>query len=108
MAFPLAYLLLTAPSVGRPLLYYIQVGLMLLWILIEFILDYVMRYSFRDNLPMVIGYVTLYFAGLGGIIGVATAAGRSWTVGAIVLFLIAGVLAFVSEVSPGSELETTK
>jgi hypothetical protein len=94
-AFPLAYLLFKAPSAGRPFLYYLQVGLMLLWILVELIVDYVLRYPFRDELPLVIGYVTLYFAGMGGMIGVASQAGTSWTVGAVLLFFLAGILAFV-------------
>jgi hypothetical protein len=68
---------------------------MLLCILVELIVDYVLRYPFRDELPLVIGYVTLYFAGLGGMIGVASQAGTSWTVGAVLLFFLAGILAFV-------------
>ena len=70
MAFPLGYLLLKAPQLQRPILYYIQVGLMLVWILVSFSLDYVLKIDFRQNQWMVIAFVVLYFAGAGGMIGV--------------------------------------
>ncbi|GEM_PF-3276537 len=35
MAFPLGYLLWKAPQLEQPMLYYIQIGLMLVWILRE-------------------------------------------------------------------------
>lgn len=44
---------------------------------------------------MVISYVTLFFAGAGGMLGVAAYAGRGWSIASIVLFLIMAVLAFV-------------
>lgn len=96
MALPLTYLLVRAPAVGRPPLYYVQIGLMLAWIAVLFVVDYYPGYEFRDRLPAVIGFVTLYFAGMGGMIGVASLAGRLWAIGAVVLFLIAGTLAFVA------------
>jgi hypothetical protein len=95
MAFPLGYLLIEAHAVSRPLLYYVQVGLMLVSIVVLFILDYVLETSWRDTSWMVIAFVTVYFGGMGGMIGVASRAGRSWTVAAVVLFFVAGVLAFV-------------
>lgn len=95
MAFPLGYLLLEAPALGRPLLYYIQVGLMLVSIVVLFLLDYVLEVAWRDTQWAVIAFVTLYFAGMGGMIGVASRAGRSWAVSAVVLFFVAGILAFV-------------
>jgi hypothetical protein len=94
MAFPLGYLLLTAPALHRPVLYYIQISLMLSWILLLFLLDYVLKIEFRQTQWMVIGFVVWYFAGTGGMIGVASQAGRGWMISAVVLFTIAGVLAF--------------
>lgn len=94
MVFPLAYLLVTAPGEGRPFLYYIQVGLMLLWLILLFLVDYVLHYDFRQTQWMVIAYVVIYFAGMGGMIGVASLAGRAWTVSSIVFFVIAAILAF--------------
>jgi hypothetical protein len=101
MAFPLGYLLSKAPQVNRPALYYIQIGLMLFWLLVLFLADYVLRIDFRGTQWMVISYVTLYFAGMGGMIGVAALAGRRWMISAIVLFLVAGVLAFVQRAVTG-------
>ncbi len=101
MAFPLAYLLIRGPEVGRPTLYYIQVGVMLLWLVVLFLVDYLLRYDFRQTPWMVISYVVLYFAGMGGMIGVASLAGRGWTISAIVLFLIAAVLAFIQRAVTG-------
>ena len=101
MAFPLGYLLLRAPATNRPLLYYVQIGAMLIWVMVLFLVDYVLRYDFRQTQWMVIGFVVLYFAGMGGMIGVASLAGRGWTISAIVLFLIAAVLAFLQRVVTG-------
>jgi hypothetical protein len=101
MGFPLAYLLLKAPQVDRPILYYIQVGLMLLWLLILFLVDYLLRIDFRQTQWMVIGYVTLYFAGTGGMLGVTALAGRRWMLSAVVLFFVAAVLAFVQRAVTG-------
>jgi len=101
MVFPLGYLLLKAPEFQRSSLYYIQIGLMLLWLLLLFIVDYVFKVDFRQTQWMVISYVVLYFAGMGGMIGVAAQAGRGWTISAIILFLIAGVLAFVQRAITG-------
>jgi hypothetical protein len=101
MAFPLGYLLATAVHFDRPVLYYVQVGLMLLWLIVLLLVDYVFRYDFRHTQWMVIGYVVLYFAGMGGMIGVSSLAGRRWTLSAVVLFFIAGILAFVQRAVTG-------
>ena len=99
--FPLSYLLWQAPQVQRPLLYYIQVVLMLTWLLILFLVDYVFKADFRETRWMVISFVILYFAGMGGMIGVAAEAGRGWAISAVIFFLIAGVLAFIQRAITG-------
>ena len=101
MFFPLLYLLFMAPRFDRPLLYYIQVFVMLLWLIVLFLVDYIFKYDFRQTQWMVISYVMLYFAGMGGMIGVASLAGRGWTISSIILFLIAAVLAFVQRAVTG-------
>ena len=101
MAFPLAYLLIKAQAQNQPVLYYFQVGLMLLWIVALFLVDYVFKIDFRQTQWMVITYVVIYFAGLGGMIGVAARAGRGWMLSAIALFFIAGILAFVQRAVTG-------
>lgn len=101
MAFPLIYLLIKAPGSGRPVLYYIQIGFMLFWLIVLILVDYVLRYDFRQTQWMVISYVMLYFAGAGGMIGIASLAGRTWTISSVILFLIAAVLAFVQRAVTG-------
>ena len=101
MAFPLVYLLIKAPAFDRPFLYYIQIGVMLVWLVILFLVDYVFGFDFRQTQWMVISYVVLYFAGMGGMIGVAALAGRGWMISAIILFFIAAILAFVQRAVTG-------
>jgi hypothetical protein len=101
MTFPLVYLLLKAPEFNRPVLYYIQIGLMLLFILLLFLIDYILKYDFRQTQWMVISFVVLYFAALGGMIGIAAPAGRGWTISAVILFFIAAALAFIQRAVTG-------
>jgi hypothetical protein len=101
LAIPLILLILTAPTLHRPMLYYIQVGCMLAWLLLEAILDYGLKVKFRNIRWMVIGYVVLFFAGSGGLLGLAANAGRNWSIPAIILFLIMAVLTFVQRAVTG-------
>jgi hypothetical protein len=50
---------------------------------------------------MVISYVVLFFAGTGGMLGVARNAGRGWSILGIILFLIMAILAFVQRAVTG-------
>ena len=101
LAIPLVYLLIKAPSEGRPALYYIQVGAILLWLAVELLLDFILRIDFRQVRWMVITYVILFFAGAGGLLGIASNAGKPWSIIAIVLFLIMAVLTFVQRAVTG-------
>lgn len=101
LAIPLIYLLIQAPQLGRPALYYIQIGCMLAWLVVEALLDYILKVDFRQVRWMVISYVVLFFAGTGGLLGVAANAGRSWSIAAIILFLIMAVLTFVQRAATG-------
>ena len=101
MAFPLGYLLVVAGELDRPPLYYLQIGIMLVWLIALFLIDYVFRYDFRQTQWMVISYVVVYFAGIGGMIGISALAGKAWTRSAVVLFFIAGILAFVQRAVTG-------
>lgn len=95
LALPMIYLLIQSAELNRPLLYYIQIGLMLAWLIAELFLDYVMKINFRKVQWIVIVYVMLFFAGTGGMLGVAANAGRDWSIVSTILFLIMAVLAFV-------------
>jgi hypothetical protein len=95
MIFPLGYLLLKAYEFQRPALYFIQVVVMITWIIVLFVLDYWLKIEFRQTQWMVISFIMLFFAGTGGMLGVAALAGREWTISAVILFLIMAILAFV-------------
>lgn len=101
MAFPLGYLLIKAPDLNRPFLYYVQVGIMLVFLVVLFLVDYVLKYDFRQTKWMVITYVMLFFAGAGGMIGISAQAGKGWTISAVILFFITAVLAFVQRAVTG-------
>jgi hypothetical protein len=101
LAVPLIFLLLKAPQLGRPALYYIQIGCMLAWLVVEALLDYILKVDFRNVRWMVISYVVLFFAGTGGLLGVAANAGRGWSISAIILFLIMALLTFVQRAVTG-------
>ena len=101
LAIPMIFLLLTAPQLERPALYYVQIGCMLAWLVVEALLDYILKVDFRNVRWMVISYVVLFFAGTGGMLGVAANAGRGWSILAIILFLIMTVLAFVQRTVTG-------
>lgn len=101
MVFPLIYLLVKAPEYNRPILYYIQILIMLVWLIVLFLLDYLLKYDFRQTQWMVITYVVFYFAGMGGMIGIASQAGRGWTISAVILFFVAACLAFIQRALTG-------
>jgi len=101
LAIPMLYLLIKAPEHNRPTIYYIQIGLMLLWLVVELLLDYILKIDFRQIKWMVISYVTLFFAGTGGMLGIAFPAGRGWSAVSILLFLVMAILAFVQRIVTG-------
>ena len=65
-AVPLSYLFVTAFAIKRPVLYFIQVGLMIAYLLVEFLLDYILKVDFRQNMRIVIPYIMLFFSGTAG------------------------------------------
>jgi len=82
-------------------LYYIQIILILLFLLVELLLDYILKIDFRQVRWMVISYVTFFFAATGGMLGVAANGGRTWTISTVILFLVMAVLAFVQRAVTG-------
>lgn len=74
---------------------------MLAWIVLLCLLDYVYQVDWRATQGTIVPVVVLYFAGTGGMIGVASHAGKGWTISAVILFFVAGVLAFVKRAVTG-------
>lgn len=101
LAVPLIYLLFEAPHLQQSALYYIQIGGLLAWLLTEATLDYIFHIDFRKVRWLLIVYVVLFFAGTGGMLGVASKAGPVWTAAAIVLFLIMAVMTFIQRAVTG-------
>ena len=92
---PLVYLLAKASTLDREPLYYLQIAIMIMFLLATFLLDYLYKPDFRSQISAVIAYVVLFFAGTGGMLGVAAKAGSMWLTVSLVLFFIMAVLAFV-------------
>ncbi len=101
LALPLLYLVFQAPKLDRPAMYYIQLCLMLTWLIVEFLLDYLFKYDFRSVAWILISYVVLFFAASGGMIGIAAYAGRGWCLSAVFLFVVMSILAFVQRAATG-------
>ncbi len=95
LSIPLVYLLSKAAPEGRGPLYIVQIVVILIWLLLELLLDYVFQWDFRQVRWMVIIYVTLFFAAAGGCVGIATNAGRGWSIVSVILFLGVAALAFI-------------
>jgi hypothetical protein len=100
-AFPILYLIFTAIEFHRPVIYYIQLGVMLTFIVAEFLLDYAFKINFRDTKWMVITYAMLFFASTGGMVGIASLSGRVFSILSILLFLTMTFLAFYQRVKTG-------
>jgi len=98
---PLAYLFITAFGFNRHCLFFIQIGLMITYLVVELMLDYILKVDFRQNQRIVLPYIILFFSGTGGMIGVASHAGKVWTIVTIVSFLIMAVFSFVQRYVTG-------
>lgn len=100
-ALPLFYLLLTASHFNRPILFYLQIAIMIIFLAVELFLDYIFKVDFRNIKWLAIPYVILFFAGTGGMIGIASQSGRFVTIIAVVLFFIMTFLAFYQHFRTG-------
>ena len=98
---PLLYMLFLARRHQRPTIFYIQISVILIFILMELSLDYLFKIDFRNVKWMTILYVMFFFAGTGGLIGIASLQGKRWGTVAIVLFLIMTFLAFWQRAKTG-------
>lgn len=101
LAVPLIFLIVKAPQLERPVLYYFQIGFILARLVVEALLDYLLKIDFRIVRWLVISYVVLFFAGTGGLLGVASKTGHGWSISAIILFAIMAILTFVQRAVTG-------
>ena len=103
--FPIVVLLVLLLAVSvrfdRSTLYYVQVILMIVFVLLEILLDYILKIDFRRTLAVVIPYVVLFFAATGGMLGVISLCGRVWTVVSVILFFVMAALAFIQRAVTG-------
>jgi hypothetical protein len=74
---------------------------MLAFMIAELLLVYVFKVDFRGTRWMVISYTMLFFAGTGGMIGVAAQSGKLYSIIAICLFFIMTGLAFYQRSKTG-------
>lgn len=99
--FPLIYLLITSIAHQRPAIYYVQIVIMLIFILAELLLDYLLKIDFRNIKWMTITYAMLFFASTGGMIGIASNAGKSSMIIAVILFFLMSFLAIFQRIKTG-------
>jgi hypothetical protein len=92
---PLIYLFVIGLKTDRPKIYFVWLVLMILFLFFELIVDDILQVDFRSVNWAVIPYVMFFFAATGGMIGVASQAGKAWAITTVIVFLITAILAFV-------------
>jgi hypothetical protein len=98
---PLAYLFVIGLDTNRRMIYFVWLGLMILFVLVELIIDHIFQLDFRSVQWAVILYVMFFFGATGGMIGVAAQAGRLWASVTGTIFLIMAALAFIQRAVTG-------
>jgi hypothetical protein len=92
---PLVYLFVVGLRTGRRKIYFVWLALMVLFALFELVVDQILRIDLRTAQWTVVPYVMFFFAATGGMIGVASQAGKTWAITTVIIFLIMAILAFV-------------
>jgi hypothetical protein len=92
---PLVYLFVVGLGTGRRKIYFVWLALMVLFALFELVVDQILRIDLRSAQWTVVPYVMFFFAATGGMIGVASQAGKAWAITTVIIFLITAILAFV-------------
>jgi hypothetical protein len=92
---PLVYLFVIGLKTDRSVIYFVWLILMILFALFELIADDILKVDLRSTLRVVVPYVMFFFAATGGMIGVASQAGKPWSVVTPIIFLAMAVLAFI-------------
>ena len=92
---PLIYLFVVGRRTNQRRIYFLWLGLMIVFAFFELIVDDILGVEFRSEIWSVIPYVMFFFAATGGMIGVARQAGKKWAMVTYVIFLVMAVLTFV-------------
>lgn len=92
---PLVYLFVVGLGTGRRKIYFVWLALMVLFALFELVVDQILRIDLRSAQWTVVPYVMFFFAATGGMIGVASQAGKSWAITTVIVFFIMAILAFI-------------
>jgi len=92
---PLVYLFVVGLGTGRRKIYFVWLALMVMFALFELVVDQILRIDLRSAQWIVVPYVMFFFAATGGMIGVASQAGKAWAITTVIIFLIMAILAFV-------------
>jgi len=92
---PLVYLFVVGLGTGRRKIYFVWLALMVLFALFELVVDQILRIGLRSAQWTVVPYVMFFFAATGGMIGVASQAGKSWAITTVIVFFIMAILAFI-------------
>ena len=92
---PLFYLFVVGLRTGQRKMYFVWLALMVLFALFELVVDQILRIDLRSAKWTVVPYVMFFFAATGGMIGVASQAGKAWTITSVIIFLIMAIMAFV-------------
>jgi hypothetical protein len=98
---PLIYLLVVAFKTDRHIIYFVWLALMIMFVFFELIVDDILKIDFRSVQRAVIPYVMFFFAATGGMIGLASQAGKPWSIVTSIVFLVMAVLAFVQRAITG-------
>jgi len=92
---PLAYLFVVGLNTNRRRIYFVWLGLMILFLLFELIVDHILRLDFRNVQWAIVPYVMFFFGATGGMIGIASYAGKAWAITTVNIFLIMAFMSFV-------------
>jgi hypothetical protein len=96
MILPLVFLLIDAKQLPRPTIYFVQIVLMISFLIMELFLDYIFKLEFRMSITwLTIIYIVLFYAATGGMIGLAANAGTIWIVAAVFLFFTMVILSLI-------------
>jgi hypothetical protein len=85
---PITFMLIKARESNRAILYFIQLSLIIVFIVVEFVWDYLLKLDFRQNQNYVIPFLILFYSSFGGMIGISSHSGKQWTVITVITFLL--------------------